>query len=164
MRGLVENRYASVFWHVSGLHWYDMQAKPQPTFSGDNIPLRIGAVNGLVEYQNKTLATVRGGYVLLDRQDRRPVKQIEIHRFGKRSQHPGKPTIYADRLYTANRATGVVSIADISDMTKPKLIEQYEFPGNPGRVIVHNASMIIPDGYHGLLITNIKNQGAVLSH
>jgi len=158
MRGLAENRYACVFWHVSGLHWYDMLAKPHPIFSGDNIPLRIGAVNGLVEYQNKTLATVRGGYVLLDRQDRRPIKQIEIHRISsKRSQHPGKPTIYADRLYAANRATGVVTIADISDITKPKLIEQFELPGNPGRVIVHNKAIIIPDGYHGLLITNLKN-------
>ncbi len=154
MRGLAENRFACVFWHVSGLHWYDLHAKPKPVFSGDNIPLRIGAVNGLVEYQNKTLATVRGGYILLNRQDRRPVSQIEIYRFGKRTKHPGKPTIFADRLYAANRAAGTVSVVDISEITQPKLIEQIELPGNPGRVIIHNESLIIPDGYHGLLIGN----------
>ncbi|MBL4883752.1 MAG: hypothetical protein JKY95_04325 [Planctomycetaceae bacterium] len=154
MRGLAEERYACVFWHVSGLHWFDMLAKPHPVFSGDSTPFRIGASNGLIEYKQQTLATVRGGYMLLDRQDRRPLDQQKVYRIGKKREHLGKPSIFGNKLYIANRDTGIITIADISDISQPKLIEQIELPGNPGRVIVHNKSIIIPDGYHGLLISN----------
>jgi hypothetical protein len=155
MQGLAENRYACVFWHVSGLHWYDMNADSVPTYSGDNYPLRIGAANGLVAYEGNTLATLRGGYVLLDRHERRTFAELPVRHVGSRRRHLGKPTIFDDRLYVANRATGTITIADISDVEKPKLIEQFDSPGNPGRVRIHKNTIVIPDGYHGLLFSSV---------
>ena len=70
MRGLVDDRYISVFWHVSGLHWYDLKAKDGPAFTNDIYPHRIGAANGYVAFGDKAFATLRGGYICLDRKER----------------------------------------------------------------------------------------------
>ena len=46
---------------------------------------------------------------------------------------------FDDRLFAANRATGTVTVTvvDVSDIEKPKLIEQFDTPGNPGRIQVY---------------------------
>ena len=152
MRGLVEDRYTCVFWHVSGLHWYDLKSHPAPTFSGNNYPERIGSSNGLIAFGDQTLAMVRGGYVLLDRKEKRPISDLSVQRIGKQRIHLGVPTVAGDRLYSANRAYGLVSIVDISNPQAPILIDQFESPGNPCRIAIYKGIAVIPNGYHGLLI------------
>jgi len=152
MRGLVDGRYTCAFWHVSGLHWYDLKAEGGPRYTEDNFPGRIGSGNGLIAHANKTLAITRGGYLLLDRVERRELKDVPIYRIGSRRRHLGKPTIADNRLYTVDRQLGLVTIADITDLKNPKLVDQFELPGNPSRAIVHQGVLIIPDGYHGLLV------------
>jgi len=158
MRGLIADRYAAAFWHVSGIHWYDLEAgeKQTASFSGDVHPERFGASNGLVAFGTKTLVTTRGGYLLLDRRERRPFRELPIRRVGNRRQHLGKPTVFGDRLYASNRSTGIVSIIDIADPEKPQLIKQIETPGNPGRIVIHDGMTVIPDGYNGLLLFDDK--------
>jgi len=39
---------------------------------------------------------------------------------------------------------------DVSDYLRPKLIESFNLPGNPGRVIVHQGRLVVPNGYEGL--------------
>jgi hypothetical protein len=152
MRGLLEGRYTSVFWHVSGLHWYDLQAKPKPVFSGDRYPERLGSSNGFVAFEGSALATTRGGYLLLDRTGKRPATEVGIHRIGDLRRHLGVPSIYGNRLYTAHRAEGIITVVDIEDPTQPVLLEEIEIPGNPARVSVRNDSLVVPGGYHGLLV------------
>lgn len=152
MRGLVEGRYTAVHWHVSGTFWYDLKAEPTPVFSGDNFGQRIGSKNGLIAFGNKTLATVRGGYALLDRAERRPISELDVHTIGKLRGNPGVPNISGNRLYTADRSTGLITISDITDPGNPKLIEQFETSGNPCRIEIQNGLVAIPDGYHGLMI------------
>ena len=154
MRGLLEDRYAAAFWHVSGIYWYDLQndSNQVPKYSGNNHPERFGSSNGLIAVGKQTLVTTRGGYVLLDRTEKRPFKELTHYRLGKRRKHLGKPTIFNDTLYIADRAYGLITIADISNLKKPKLIEQFYTTGNPGRIRVHQQKMIIPDGPHGLMV------------
>ncbi len=152
MRGLIEERYACAFWHVSGLHWYDLKADGRPRYTGDNFPGRIGSGNGLIAHAGRTLATTRGGYLLLDRNERRELSELPLYKIGSSRKHLGKPTIADNRLYAVNRRTGIVTIADISDLKKPNLIDQFELPGNPSRCVVHNGTLVIPGGYHGLLV------------
>jgi hypothetical protein len=152
MRGLIHDRYACAFWHVSGLHWYDLKAEGGPRYTGDNFPGRIGSGNGLIAYANKTLAVTRGGYLLLDRSERRQLRDVTKYRIDSQRRHLGKPTIAGKRLYTVNRRSGLVTIADIADPKTPRVVEQFELPGNPSRAIVHKGVLVIPDGYHGLLV------------
>jgi hypothetical protein len=57
MRGLVHDRYTCVFWHVSGLHWYDLKADPTPAFSEKEIsssgnPCLFAVTNGIAFVSN----------------------------------------------------------------------------------------------------------------
>lgn len=64
-------------------------------------------------------------------------------------------------LIAANRATGTVTVVDISDITHPKQIRQFDTAGNPGRVLLHDGFMVIPDGYNGLLVSRAEETAIV---
>jgi hypothetical protein len=91
-------------------------------------------------------------YLLLDRDERRALSDVPLYRIGGQHRHLGKPTIAGNRLYAVDRQMGVVTIADITDPKMPKLLNQFELPGNPSRAIVHDGVLIIADGFHGLLV------------
>ena len=63
----------------------------------------------------------------------------------------GKPTIHGNELYVTHRAGGEVWMLDISDLRKPKLMNQFEtrqsLPHTP-----HPDCLLIPGGYEGLLV------------
>ena len=134
------------------MHWYDLKAENGPRYTGDNFPGRIGSGNGLIAHNGKTLAVTRGGYVLLDRDERRDLKDLPRYNIANGRQHLGKPTIAGNRLYTADRQVGLVTITDIADPFNPKLIKQIQLPGNPSRCVVHDGVLAIPAGYQGLLV------------
>ncbi|MCF6312272.1 MAG: hypothetical protein L3J39_07450 [Verrucomicrobiales bacterium] len=152
MRGLVEDRYAAVFWHVTGTYWYDLLAQPKPIYSGDNFPQRTGSSNGSIAMGKQTLITLRGGYILVDRSERRPLKDLTLYPIGKSRANPGVPSLAKNLLYTANRSTGLITITDISDPHQPQLIEQFVTPGTPTRIGIRHGLAVIPDGYHGLMV------------
>jgi hypothetical protein len=156
MRGLVDDRFTCVFWHVSGLHWYDLRATPQPAFSEDHYPERIGSSNGMTVFENHTLATVRGGYRLLDHRQLPAANETPAIQIGDLRHHLGTPTVFGDRLYTAHRAYGVITIVDITDSSAPRLVEEIETPGNPARISVRRNALVIANGYDGLLIRDPK--------
>ncbi|MBM3889536.1 MAG: hypothetical protein FJ388_10460, partial [Verrucomicrobia bacterium] len=43
---LLGGRYAAAFWHVSGLHWYDLQGA-KPVFAGQHLEGRFDPLNGI---------------------------------------------------------------------------------------------------------------------
>ena len=101
---------------------------------------------------------VRYGYVIIDRHERRPAGELTLFRVEGHS-NTGKPTICGNTLYTADRLYGHVRITDITDIEHPKLTDSMELEGNPGRIVEHNGTSIIPAGYQGLLVLNGKPQG-----
>lgn len=153
MDGLLDDRYACVFWHVSGLYWYDLYGEATPRYTGDNYPQRIGSANGLVPFHGKTLVICRGGYALIERNERRSLHALRVY------QTPGyrlvgKPALYGDRLYVSDRPSGRVAVVDVSTLQSPKLLRALTTPGNPGRIAEHGGrgAFVIPDGYAGLLV------------
>ena len=62
----------------------------------------------------------------------------------------GRPVLYRDRLYVSDCRRGDVAVVDLSDPEKPILIEHFNVPGNPGRLVLHNDALVIPNGYEGL--------------
>ena len=156
MRGLVDDRYSGVFWHVAGFHWYDLKSSPAPSFSGDIYPERLGPANGFVAFGDRVLATARGGYLLLDRAERRPVDQLGMVKVADLRRHLGTPYVSGSRLYAANRAEGIVTVIDISKPEAPRLIEEIQTEGNPSRVSVRRDSLVIPNGRGGLIVRPVE--------
>jgi hypothetical protein len=151
MDGLIDNRYAAVFWHASGLYWYDLYGGSTPVCTGQIHENRFNPQNGVTVLKNQVLTTRRNGYVMFDRQEKRPLDELPLYRI-KNHQLAGKTTIFQNRLYTANRDGGNVNVVDISNPSSPQLLESFVTKGNPGRIIAHQKGFIIPDGYNGLLV------------
>ncbi|MEW6357854.1 MAG: hypothetical protein AB1696_16085 [Planctomycetota bacterium] len=155
---LFEDRYACCLWHVTGYYWYDLYGGPTPVYSGDNYPERTGAQNGIAVLPNGKdglMTTSRGTYAIVNRQERRPLNELPQHGIEGRDLG-GKPSVYGDTLYVANRFWGRVSFVDISDIEKPKLIDAFDLDGNPNIIVEHDGYPVIPAGYVGLLVCKDK--------
>jgi len=157
---LIEGRYACCFWHVTGFYWYDLYSEAAPVYSGDNYRVRAGANNGMAVLANgrdALVTTNRRAYVIVNRKERRPLE--ELPRYGiKGRKLSGKPSIYGSTLYVADRFWGRVSIVDITNVERPKLVEELDLDGNPCFVVEHNGTPIIPAGYQGLLVLRSQRQ------
>jgi hypothetical protein len=152
--GLVEGRYGLCFWHVDGGFWYDLAPDAAPKLSGDTYPHRLSSKNGfavLPDGKRVLYTTGWKGYAILDRSERRPLD--ELPQYGvKGLALSGKPTIYGNRLYVADRFLGQVTVLDIANIERPRLLAQYKLNGNPCLVVEHDGQMLVPGGYDGLLL------------
>lgn len=151
MDGLIEDRYVSVFWHVSGLHWYDLYGGPSPVALGRKQSGRFSPREGVIVLDGKALTTRRGGYVIFDHDDPQSLDDAPVLRAEKTTIH-GKPTFDAGRLYVADRASGEIHILDLTDPSAPKSLDSFTTTGHPGRIVPTPTGFLIPDGYEGLRI------------
>jgi hypothetical protein len=146
---LVDDRYAAAFWHVSGLHWYDLGGA-EPVFAGQRPAGRFSMFDGLSVFEREVVASRNGGLVFFAQNktgdfDSLPVARIPGVRLS------GRISVSDHRLALANRATGEVFIVDVTDRSNPKLIEKLTTDGNPGRPIFTASGILIPAGYGGLV-------------
>ena len=149
--GLLDGRYASCFWHVTGFYWYDLYGGPAPVYTGDNYAQRMSGENGTALIGKNMLVTYGGKYFLLSPKETRPPEALP--KFGIEGRNlDGKPSVFGTTLYVSNRYWGRVSRVDISSLEAPKLLDAVDLDGNPGVVLEHNGKMIIPAGYQGLLV------------
>ena len=112
----------------------------------------MAAENGAAVYGDMLLVTSRQGYYFLTPDETRPPG--ELPRFGEPgADFSGKPCLFGDRLVISNRFTGRLSVVDVADIERPRLLKTYELEGNPGRVELYRGRIVIPAGYQGLLVT-----------
>ena len=150
-QGILEERYVSCFWHVTGFYWYDLGAMDGPRLTGEQYPFRTGSRNGMAIFGDRCLATWRGGYLLLDRRSTAPPDELPKYRIGGHELE-GKPTVFGNRLFCADRYSGKVIAADISDPVDPRFLGTLELREHPSPVVVHDGIPLVPGGYDGLLI------------
>ncbi|NUQ01289.1 MAG: hypothetical protein HUU35_15695, partial [Armatimonadetes bacterium] len=147
--GLLAGRWAAVFWHASGVHWYDLAAEP-PCFSGDTFAEKMDMTNGIGVCGSKLLIVRDGGFRLIEPATRPPATTLPLAQIaGERLR--GKPVVDGDTLYLSHRSSGLVSVLDLSDPANPRPLARYETAGSPGRVVVHDGVAWVPGGYEGLL-------------
>lgn len=151
LEGLVQGRYSAAFWHVTGLHWYDLYGGAKPVYVGQRQPERFGVLDGITVLTDRILAIRSGGIVLVAPNEAKPLAQLPRATI---PGHPleGKPSLDGNRLFVSNRATGVVRLVDIANPAKPTLQRTLVTRGNPGRVVPLPGGFMIPDGYNGLLL------------
>jgi len=161
--GLLDGRYACCGWcYRSGYFWYDLYGGPKPVPSGDSYTVPIYDKDGMAFLGNRAVVIHRGKYFFLSRKETRPHGSLPSYGI---PGHPlsGKPSIYGDRLYVANRIWGKLSVVDISTPEAPKLLRSMELEGNPGIAVEHHGTLVIPAGYQGLLVEAAKPRSKVPS-
>ena len=83
------------------------------------------------------------------------MKNVKIAVIGGSGLYDIDDTRVVDRISLTTpygAPSGDITIVDVSDVEKPKLVEKFTVPGNPGRLVVHNNSLVIPNGYEGLWV------------
>jgi hypothetical protein len=148
--GVLEDRWALCFWHVSGFHWYDLKGGEVPAYGG-NFQINMSPADGAVFLDRHALAIARGGYFLLRPREIAPIEGVKVVTI---AGHPlsGKPSLYGKTLYLANRFTGTVRVVDLETLDEPRLRRSFEISGNPGIVREFRGKLVIPAGYQGLLL------------
>ncbi|NOX55770.1 MAG: hypothetical protein GXP27_15280 [Planctomycetes bacterium] len=146
-----------VVWQLGGVRWYDLAADP-PRFSGREYPHRVGDA-GTVVLGKRTLLTYRGGYLLLEPGEQRPPAELPLCAPDRRWRRAAKPTLAGDRLYLSDRRSGEISALDISQLDRPRLLGRMPLRGNPGRLVVTQHGLLVPNGYEGLRLIALRSDG-----
>jgi hypothetical protein len=153
---LLGGRHAAVFWHVSGLHWFELQG-PTPVFAGQHPEGRFDPLCGIAVMGTQMIATRHGGVVRFDQAETRPLDSLPVSRVPG-LMLAGKITVNGRRIAVANRALGDVVILDVSDFDQPRVIDKLSLEGNPGRVAFTPTGVLIPAGYQGLIKKSLRSQ------
>jgi hypothetical protein len=152
---LVEGRYLPVEWQLDGIHWYDLYGGAAPAISSRRYPHRLDS-GGLFVSGRETYIVGRGGIAAVRPDERRPPAKLPWREVPgcnlKCHDRRGTPRLFGKRLYVADRAIGDVTVVDVSDPERPALVERFNVPGNPGKLLLHDGALIIPNGYEGLWI------------
>ena len=148
-RDLIDSRQVCVLWQLGGLRWYDLYSGPEPKLIGEYAH-RLGGA-GTIPHGDGRLVIYRGGFVAIDPTEERAPGELALQRIPKCGLG-GKPLLADGKLHLSSRTTGDVTIVDLADPAKPKLVEQFNVHGNPGRLVKHNGALMIPNGYEGLWV------------
>ena len=152
---LIDRRQVCVVFQLGGLRWYDLYGESRPVFSGLQYAHRLGGA-GTVPFGGQRLVTYGGGLLLVAPNERRQPSELVVRRIQKPGVR-GKPVVEGDRLYVSDRRLGEICAVDISNIDKPVLVEHFSVPGNPGRLLLHNGALVIPNGYEGLWLEQVTN-------
>ncbi|NQT11325.1 MAG: hypothetical protein HQ582_01160, partial [Planctomycetes bacterium] len=147
---LIDGRQVCVLFQLGGLRWYDLYEVAEPRSSGREYAHRLGG-GGTVPFGAGRLVVYGRGLLEVAPDDGRPPSELRLRRIGKHSLR-GKPVIEGSRLYVSDCRLGDISVVDVSDVDNPVLVEHFNVPGNPGRLLLHNGALVIPNGYEGLWI------------
>lgn len=147
---LIDGREFVVLWQLDGLRWYDLYGGPKPTFSGDEYKHRLGG-GGSVPVGKGRLVVWWKGILRVQRGETRPPKDVGQKRIPGTRLH-GRTQLLDGKLTLSARTFGDIATIDITDPESPKLVEKWNSPGNPGRLVMHQGKLIVPNGYEGLWV------------
>ena len=144
---LVGGRYVGVFDNAPCESWIDLGGE-RPSVIWSEAPSLTAMRTGFTAFGSGALEiTQSGGIAVFDPAHNR-VADAEV--FG--SGLYGKPSVSCDGklLVACDRINGKVSVADISDITAPSIIDTFYVDGNPDIALIKDGSAYIPLGYQGL--------------
>ncbi len=155
MAGLIQERYAAVYWHTGGPYWFDLAAPDGPRPVGDFKPNIHSGASGLTPMGEQALVLRNNGYVLLSPQEKRELKDLPLAKVAGENIN-GVASLQGETLYVSNPAWQLVRAVNVKDPAGPTLISKANTHGNPGPVVVMQDLRLVPNGYEGLRIETIK--------
>ena len=153
-RQLPDGRYLYVNWQIHGIFRYDLYGGPKPRFVGKQYPHRVDGAALLLD-DRLLVFHWRGIVPIGPSEQRRPENITPLRPGGKRPR--GLPRLFASMVYLSGRATGDIAVLDVANPRAPRITEQFNVPGNPGSVTVHNGVLVIANGHEGLWVGDKKS-------
>jgi hypothetical protein len=152
----VAGRWLAWWWHTGGPYWLDLDAPGHPA------PVRPiegnlhSGVTGADVAGDHLLVMARDGLVALPPEETRdmavlPVARLGDNAFGHRTMN-GQATVAGDLLLASNAAWSMLRVVDVADPRSPRLLRVVRTPGNPGRALVADDLVVLPDGCEGVRI------------
>jgi len=148
--GFIDGRYICGTWCAGRTFMLDLGGdRPQslPDVLGVMPDMESG---GYCPCGHDALLTRSGGYSLYKPGYEGRYEDLPVYKIQGGPAISGKPTCRENLLATCNRVTGSVSLVDVTNLTEPKLIGQFQLSGNPDCAFLGEHSLLLPAGYQGL--------------
>ena len=151
-RGMLKDGRLTGFGHRTGLLLADPTGEPKirtvfytkrTGFTG------FGPESGCDTDGKNIFYTMGGGYVLLLSEDGICADDLTIYR--PETPLRGKITLCGRYMVCTERAEGIVTVTDISDIRSPKTVGSLRTSASPGKTVFSRGRILIPGGYGGLL-------------
>ncbi len=98
--------------------------------------------------------TSTGGYSLLSTTDESPCLLESKISYTASDKFRGLLTLHGDKMIACDRANGIVSALDISDIENPVLLAKLSINASPSKALWTDAGIYIPGGHAGVLKLN----------
>lgn len=147
----------ALFWHRHGMLTVDPD-NGEDKFHRTFYPLRNGFTgycpgNGALIDKEHIFFLRKDGYVLLSPDGSGYVDDLPIYCAAQPIR--GKLTLAGKWLIATERAEGVVSISDVSDVTHPVTLATIRTSASPSKAVVTRTGILIPARYGGLFCLTI---------
>ena len=143
-----------MFWHRDGL-FYTNPDKGDMEFHNIYYPKRQGgcsycAGHGIETDGEHIIYTDGGGYVFL------PIESVpefleDVPHYNAEKKFRGLLTLGNDLMIAANRAAGVITVLNVTELTKPRIVATLTTNASPSKAIFVEERILLPGGRGGLL-------------
>ena len=143
-----------MFWHRDGL-FYTNPDKGDMEFHNIYYPKRKGgcgycAGHGIETDGERIIYTDANGYVFL------PIENVpefleDVPHYNVEKKFRGLLTLGNGLMIAANRATGVITVLDVTELTKPQIVATLTTNASPSKAIFVGERILLPGGRGGLL-------------
>jgi hypothetical protein len=144
-----DDRSVLAQWHVTGLYEYAVH-DGSARFTGFHYPHGIGTEGGTTLWGDGWIAITRQGILPLLPGEKRSPTEVGILTVEERPL-VGKASTHGDTLFVSDPFRGHVTVLDLRDRSKPRLLAKLDLDGHPGHIRVHQERALIPAGHDGLL-------------
>lgn len=157
---LIANRYAAATWHLGEMLWFDfgLDDGNEPIIIRDDIKNRFSMDGCYCGFNDSKIAVLAEDSLIFYDPTDKTIKDVNaLPRYtvkdlnGKIVNVRGKAICKNNILYLSERATGVFSIIDVSDIKNPILMQRYVINGSPDVAYAGDGYVLLPAGHSGLI-------------
>lgn len=155
----IAGRYYSCCWNSNYVKWYDLGGKEPTPMNWTRLKV-LGGNNGItgLDEEYMCLAVSCGGFIIHDAREEKRYNQCKVNKIEGISLI-GKPVVKNGILCVSDRAHGTVTMIDIKNIHRPRLIRRLEFLGHPDVACITDKGVVVPLGYGGLALIPYEANG-----
>lgn len=151
--GRLEDGTMLMFWHRDGLVYVNPSSGDTQIqsifYRRTSGIMQLGPENGCDTDGTRIFYNLNGGYVFLPIKENVNADDLPVYR----TEVPieGKITLCGDYLVAAERARGIITVTDVSNVKEPIHLGTAIVNASPGKPVYIDGKILIPGGHEGLL-------------